>query len=92
MAFAFPLSKEFHDAIIFYQWHHVKAGEKSAQRAGGGRLVGTDLARAQCQTIRLRLLRIGAVVTRNTRTVLVRPLSCPDQAVFRLLVHRLAAE
>ena len=55
-------------------------------------LRGTDLARAQCQTIRLRLLRIGAVVTRNTRTVSVRlSNSCPDQAVFRLLVHRLTA-
>ena len=55
-------------------------------------LRGTDLARAQCQTLRLRLLRIGAVVTRNTRTVAVRlASSCPDQAVFRLLVHRLTA-
>ena len=55
-------------------------------------LRGTDLARAQCQTLRLRLLRIGAVVTRNTRTVVVRlSSSCPDQAVFRLLVHRLTA-
>ena len=55
-------------------------------------LRGTDLARAQCQTLRLRLLKIGAVVTRNTRTVAVRLSSaCPDQAVFRLLVHRLTA-
>ena len=55
-------------------------------------LRGTDLARAQCQTLRLRLLKIGAVVTRNTRTVKVRLSSaCPDQAVFRLLVHRLTA-
>ena len=55
-------------------------------------LRGTDLAGAQCQAIRLRLLRIGAVVTRNTRTVSVRlSSSCPDQAVFRLLVHRLTA-
>ena len=55
-------------------------------------LRGTDLARAQCQTLRLRLLKIGAVVTRNTRTVAVRlSSSCPDQAVFQLLVHRLTA-
>ena len=55
-------------------------------------LRGTHLARAQCQTLRLRLLKIGAVVTRNTRTVAVRlASSCPDQAVFRLLVHRLTA-
>ena len=55
-------------------------------------LGGTALARAQCRTIRLRLLKIGAVVTRNTRTVAVRLSSaCPDEAVFRLLVHRLTA-
>ena len=55
-------------------------------------LEGTKLARAQCQTLRLRLLRIGAVVTRNTRTIAVRLSSaCPDQAVFRLLVQRLTA-
>ena len=55
-------------------------------------LRGTDLARAQCHTLRLRLLKIGAVVTRNTRTVAVRLSSaCPDQGVFRLLVHRLTA-
>ena len=55
-------------------------------------LRGTDLARAQCQTLRLRLLKIGAVVTRNTRTITVRLSSaCPDQAFFRLLVHRLTA-
>ena len=55
-------------------------------------LRGTDLARAQCQTFRLRLFKIGAVVTRNTRTVAVRLSSaCADQAVFRLLVRRLTA-
>ena len=53
---------------------------------------GTKLACAQCQTLRLRLLRIGAVVTRNTRTIAVRLSSaCPDQAVFRLLVRRFTA-
>ena len=52
-------------------------------------LRGTDLARAQCQTLRLRLLKIAAVVT---RTVALRlSSSCPDQAVFRLFVHRLTA-
>ena len=55
-------------------------------------LEGTKLARAQCHTLRLRLLRIGAVVTRNTRTIAVRLSSaCPDQGVFRLLVQRLTA-
>ena len=48
-------------------------------------LQGTDLARSQCRSLRLRLLRIGAMVTRNTRTVAVRLSgACPDQALFRL--------
>ena len=55
-------------------------------------LRGTDLARSQCQSLRVRLLRIGAVVTRSTRTVAVRlSTAYPDQAVFRLLVQRLTA-
>ncbi|MFC1745636.1 IS1380 family transposase [Candidatus Riflebacteria bacterium] len=32
-------------------------------------LKGTELAKAQCGTIRLKLLKIGAVVTRNTRRI-----------------------
>src|SRR5258708_35953543 len=32
-------------------------------------LSGTELARAQVGTIRLRLLKIGAVITRNTRRI-----------------------
>ena len=32
-------------------------------------LSGTELARAQVTTIRLRLLKIGAVITRNTRRI-----------------------
>ena len=55
-------------------------------------LRGTGLARSQCQSLRVRLLRIGAVVTRSTRTVAVRLSGAyPDQAVFRLLVQRLTA-
>ena len=55
-------------------------------------LRGTALTRAQCRTLRLRLLKLGTVVTRNTRTVAVRLSStCPDQAMFRLLVHQLTA-
>ena len=55
-------------------------------------LRGTDLARSQCQRLRLRVLRIGAVVTHNIRTVAVRLSGAyPDQALFRLLVQRLTA-
>ena len=46
-------------------------------------LAGTELARAQAGTIRLKLLKIGAVVLRNTRRVKL-PLSsaCPYQKIF----------
>jgi hypothetical protein len=47
-------------------------------------LAGTELARAQAGTIRLKLLKIGAVVVRNTRRVrLWLSSACPWQALFR---------
>jgi hypothetical protein len=47
-------------------------------------LVGTELARAQAGTIRLKLLKLGAVVVRNTRRVRLWFSSAfPLQAVFR---------
>ncbi len=53
-------------------------------------LNGTDRARAQAGTIRLKLLKIGAVVIRNTRRVRLHLSSgCPDQAVFALAARRL---
>jgi hypothetical protein len=46
-------------------------------------LAGTELARAQAGTIRLKLLKIGAVVLRNTRRVrLLLSSSYPYQSVF----------
>jgi hypothetical protein len=53
-------------------------------------LTGTDRARAQAGTIRLKLLRIGAVVTRNTRRVRLHLSSaCPDKALFYAAAARL---
>ena len=53
-------------------------------------LKGTDMARAQAGTIRLRLLRIGAVVIRNTRRVSLHlSTACPDKALFHLAATRL---
>ena len=53
-------------------------------------LAGTEAARAQVGTIRLRLLKIGAVVIRNTRRVRFLLFSaCPDQALFTLVATRL---
>ena len=53
-------------------------------------LKGTKMARAQAGTIRLRLLKIGAVITRNTRRVSIHLASaCPDQALFSLAATRL---
>ena len=53
-------------------------------------LAGTRMARAQCATIRLRLLKIGAVIVRNTRRVRFHLSSaCPEQDLFRLVAARL---
>src|SRR5208282_3261585 len=50
-------------------------------------LAGTELARAQVSTIRLKLLKIGAVVLRNTRKVrLLLSSSYPYQAIFHRVV------
>ncbi len=54
-------------------------------------LQGTELAKAQCNTIRLKLLKIGAVVTRNTRTIRLHLSSShPYQDLFWLVAQRLA--
>jgi hypothetical protein len=47
-------------------------------------LAGTELACAQCQTIRLKLLKVGALVRVTVRKVWVKLSSgCPYAAVFR---------
>jgi len=47
-------------------------------------LAGTSMAQAQCQTIRLRLLKIGALVQVTVRKVWVRlASSCPSADIFR---------
>ena len=54
-------------------------------------LAGTELAAAQCQTIRLKLLKIGALVQVTVRKVWVRlASSCPYAAVFRRVHANLA--
>ena len=53
-------------------------------------LAGTKLARACCGTIRLKLLKIGAVIVRNTRRVhLMLSSACPYQDLFIRAVNRL---
>ena len=55
-------------------------------------LAGTELARAQVGTIRLKLLKIGAVVLRTTRKVrLLLSSSYPYQAIFRQVVVALGS-
>ncbi len=54
-------------------------------------LTGTELAEAQCQTIRLKLLKIGALVQVTVRKVWVKLSSgCPYAEVFRKVHARLA--
>ncbi len=53
-------------------------------------LAGTGMARAQAGTIRLKLLKIGAVILRNSRRVRFhRSGACPDKALFVLVAERL---
>jgi len=55
-------------------------------------LAGTELARAQAHTIRLKLLKIGAVVLRNTRRVqLLLSSSYPYQSIFSQVVKALGS-
>jgi hypothetical protein len=55
-------------------------------------LAGTELARAQCGTIRCKLLKIGAVLVRNTRRVrFLLARSYPYQELFAMVVARLAS-
>jgi hypothetical protein len=55
-------------------------------------LHGTGLARAQVQTLRLTLLKIGTVILRNTRRIrLLFSSAYPRQNLFRLAAHRLSS-
>ena len=53
-------------------------------------LRNTELARAQCTTLRLKLLKVGAVIIRNTRRVrFLLSSACPYQDLFRTVATRL---
>ena len=53
-------------------------------------LDGTELANAYVGTIRLKLLKIGAVITRNTRRIrFLLSSAYPYQRLFALVVDRL---
>jgi len=53
-------------------------------------LQGTDLARAQSDTIRLKLFKIGAVIIRNTRRIrFLMSSSYPYQEIFYKITRRL---
>jgi hypothetical protein len=55
-------------------------------------LTGTALARACANTIRLKLLKIGAIVTVSVRRVkLAMSSACPDQREFITAFHNLSA-
>ena len=55
-------------------------------------LEGSELARAQVTTIRLKLLKIGTVILRNTRRIrLLFSSAYPQQALFGTVLHRLSS-
>lgn len=54
-------------------------------------LAHTELAAAACGTIRLKLLKIGAVVTKSVQRIKIAMSSaCPDATAFRLAYARLS--
>ncbi len=54
-------------------------------------LAGTELAQARVGTIRLKLLKIGTVILRNTRRIrLLYASAYPYQALFRQVARRLS--
>ena len=55
-------------------------------------LHGTELARAQVATIRLKLLKVGTVILRNTRRIrLLFSSAYPHQNLFRHVCQRLSS-
>jgi hypothetical protein len=53
-------------------------------------LAGTELAEAQVTTIRLKLLKIGGLVKRSARRIVLHLASgCPQQQLFRLIAAKL---
>ena len=56
-------------------------------------LKGTRLERAQVHTIRLKLIKIGAVIVRNSRRVrFLLATACPYRDLFTLVAQRLAPD
>jgi len=55
-------------------------------------LSGTKFAEATCGSIRLHLVKIGAVVRRNTRKVYIALSSaCPNQAILQIIAAKIIA-
>ncbi len=55
-------------------------------------LAGTELARAQAATIRLKLLKLGTVILRNTRRIrLLYSSAYPYQRLFAEALARLSS-
>lgn len=53
-------------------------------------LAGTELAEAQVSTIRLKLLKIGALIKRSARRIVLHLAGgCPAQELFRLIAAKL---
>jgi hypothetical protein len=53
-------------------------------------LQNTVLAKASPNRIRLTLLKVGAVITRNTRRIrILMSSACPHQELFRTAAYRL---
>jgi len=55
-------------------------------------LCGTELARAQVTTLRLKVLKLGTVIVRHTRRLrLLFTSAYPDQELFGAMLRRLSS-
>ena len=55
-------------------------------------LTGTEFAETTCGSIRLYLVKIGAIIRRNTRKIYVALSSaCPNQEILRLIAAKIIA-
>ena len=69
----------------------VYVGEREPAYPQMGQFAGTQLAQATCGTIRLKLLKIGALVRISVRRVkLAMASGCPFQNEWRTAYHALA--
>ena len=74
---------------LYFEEEEARSLLETIRRIG---LAGTELARAQASTIRLKLLKLGTVILRNTRRIrLLYSSAYPYQRLFAEALVRLSS-